>query len=51
MSYINIRMYVYKTVCMCDICGMLKGVNGGEHGCMTIFDLMACLNGCDVILL
>jgi len=29
----------------------LKGVNEGEHGCMTILDLLACLNECDVILL
>jgi len=30
---------------------MGKGVSEGEYGCMTILDLMACLNGCDAILL
>ena len=38
-------------LCMCNICGMFKEVNEGEHGNMTILDLMACLNGCVVILL
>jgi len=36
---------------MWNVCGMFKGVSEGEYGCMTILDLMACLNGCGVILL
>jgi len=44
-------LYDHKTGRMLSACGMFKRVKEGEHGYMTIIDLMACLNGCGVILL